>query len=1512
MTDGNLGLVVTGDRNRIRIDGDVVVNARTRARRSSYRHEILDIATPDFLGRKAELAAMAAFATGADISAPRYWRWSGPAWSGKSALMAHFALHHPDDVDVLSFFVMARVPGRSDRRAFLTVLQEQLSEYLADGELDCSGPGTFHDALGRAADRAASAGRYLVLIVDGMDEDSGIPSASSGHSIAALLPRCPPTGLGILVAGRPHPPVPGDVPPGHPLRDPRIEHRLDASPAAQAVRADAERSLDLLITSPGTAHDLVALTAAAGGGLSAQDYAQLTGDSARRTELVLGGSTGRVFHGALSPLDPSGRVLYHFAHQELLVGARALLRPAELDAARERVHRFVEEFRRAGWPESTAEFALVGYPAMLRDSGDLDRLTELALDHERQERLWEFTGADNAALAESLDALDRHLLSQDPNLRTCTELALQRDAIRARAASVPPGVVSMWARLGQVRKAAQQASLSHAQRPGDLFGLVLGECRSAESVQHVLDVVFALTGRAQRDEALCHCAVTLAARGHGDRAAELCQSVEDDEMRVTALACSCLEVSKAARPQGVAELAELAASTILSAPEVVTGRDLPRVARALVAVGRHPSARVLVSSCAVGDDRSAALVAMCEELARRGDCAQALSEARSISHPEGRDEALRRVARVVAGTVDWKEALSATAAISSPAVRSAARAEAAVVLADGGHTEEAVEATGAALEEARELPAAADVGAVLSAVVQFRMSGGLLEEAGGWARRIPDFDHRVVSLDRVAVAWAEAGQAEEASRTAREAVELAMSQHPQHHVDCFVLPDMALLLTKVGLVDEALSVARRIFRYGYQVRAIANVVRELCDRGDYERALRVARSIDDRTWRGVALAMAAYSLAGADVEHSPIELAREATGLARTRTDRMLTYKLLDAVEDLALSGHREEALDAVAAFPDAAQRDQALLRAVRGAARSGKVREATELARTMPDSPNRDNAVQCVAEAWAARGRPSEALQLAQSLQATALRAETLAQVAAHLASNDEIEAAERAVEHAADTIAGITDLPDQHVFGLVTASMVLLQHRPSAFLQVARRVLPPDHRGGALARGVDHLLGKGDVQRALEVAHSIDDPWNRCHSLAEVAVALIKDGAYEKAEPLVRSVEAAGHPGTLSDLVEALLDAGRTERARAVSEASGDGSVRCQLAARRVGRIASEGRFEDALSAARRIEREPWRGNALASTASSLIKVGRTGEAGVLLDSLTDLSVAGSSVAGTVRRLASELARAGLAGELVPLADMVADSEVLEFIVESLAHHGHLEEASVAATTINDEERRKTALSKLSLATTDKGQLLDILRRFPDQNLREAALGHIAQQAAMLRDFAHAGSAAEAIVGEPARTGALSAVVESLIKAGRLEDAESLAREISSPSRRDDLLAAVAREVGKGSVEGALEHARGLQKPWQRSQALVGVVERLVAEGELERAVELARTLEDDEDRGSALLRVARAHGLACAPGRALVGEALATAPVSKLVQAMQESVPEVLAEVAPFVRPESGTSG
>ncbi|MEU8779313.1 hypothetical protein [Streptomyces sp. NPDC048606] len=139
--------------------------------------------------------------------------------------MSTFALRPPPRVDVVSFFVTARYATHNDRCAY----------------------------------------------------PEAVSGGSGTYSIAALLPARPPKGLRIVVAGRPHPPIPHDVPDGHPLRGSAVVRALAPSRHAQVVRSAAERNLKRLLHGDCAGQDLLGLVTAAGGGLSRDDLAELTG-----------------------------------------------------------------------------------------------------------------------------------------------------------------------------------------------------------------------------------------------------------------------------------------------------------------------------------------------------------------------------------------------------------------------------------------------------------------------------------------------------------------------------------------------------------------------------------------------------------------------------------------------------------------------------------------------------------------------------------------------------------------------------------------------------------------------------------------------------------------------------------------------------------------------------------------------------------------------------------------------------------------------------------------------------------------------------------------------------------------------------------------------------------------------------------------------------------------------------------------------------------------------------------
>ena len=115
------GVAITGY-----VAGDVILGQSLV--RSRYLAQVRQIAPQKLAGRDRELNELAEFCV--DSQSSGYMWWCGPAWAGKSALLAWFVLHPPSNVRIVSFFVTARLASQDDRGAFVEVLLEQLVELL--------------------------------------------------------------------------------------------------------------------------------------------------------------------------------------------------------------------------------------------------------------------------------------------------------------------------------------------------------------------------------------------------------------------------------------------------------------------------------------------------------------------------------------------------------------------------------------------------------------------------------------------------------------------------------------------------------------------------------------------------------------------------------------------------------------------------------------------------------------------------------------------------------------------------------------------------------------------------------------------------------------------------------------------------------------------------------------------------------------------------------------------------------------------------------------------------------------------------------------------------------------------------------------------------------------------------------------------------------------------------------------------------------------------------------------
>jgi hypothetical protein len=443
---------------------DVIPQTTRRLDTSGHREYAEDLVPLHGLrGRETELDTLAAFCAGAD---PYFW-WQAEPWAGKSALLAEFVVRPPAGVDVVSFFVRSGIASHGDSIQFTTALIDQLSMLLGQAAPDSVGhlarDRDRRELLVSAARKLDLSDRQLVLVVDGLDEDMGATPGSAVASIASLLPKHPPPNLRVIVASRPDPPLPDDVPADHPFRhcQPQV---LTVSPYATDVRQSARRELSELLTGGDDQRAVIGLLTASGGGLSVAELQRLTGIPRPNLDRMLGGVFGRTVaerhDGGM--LDASRALL--FTHETLEAEAAERI-GSEVEQYHRRIRDWADEYRQLGWPDTTPAYLLRGYARMLQTNAEVDELTRLVMDERRLELMLRRTGSDAAALAEfnqAQQALRNSGPGQDGDaLLIRARFALRRDRLRERNEHPSPSLPVLWAELGQRARAEAVAMALH-------------------------------------------------------------------------------------------------------------------------------------------------------------------------------------------------------------------------------------------------------------------------------------------------------------------------------------------------------------------------------------------------------------------------------------------------------------------------------------------------------------------------------------------------------------------------------------------------------------------------------------------------------------------------------------------------------------------------------------------------------------------------------------------------------------------------------------------------------------------------------------------------------------------------------------------------------------------------------------------------------------------------------------------------------------------------------------------
>ena len=1098
-------------------------------KRLALADQLTEIVPADGLrDRDRELAQLTAFCAGAES----YGYWQAPPWAGKTALMATFALHPPAGVTVVSYFVTARQAGENDSTGFLRAVSAQLAA-LSGQEVPnlLTTREVYRAFLADRARHADAAGQLLVLLVDGLDEDSGTHAGSGLPSIASLLPKKPPPGLKVMVAGRPDPTLPADLAADHPLRSCR-PWQLSVSPHATDIERVSRAELMELLAWAGLHRDVVGLIAASGGGLTLADLEHLAQQPQYVVADLLGSVFGRTVHGRLAPSANDPQHVYLFAHDKLREQAVDVLGKAELARYRQQIHIWADRYRHQCWPAGTPRYLLVGYQQMLQATGDIPRLARLAEDADRHDRMLDHTGGDNTAYAEIQTALDRLTADHDLDIRTIVRIARHREFLQQRNYHIPVELPSVWALLGKMpRGEALARSIPNSDN-------------QVRALQELVRVVAAVDA---------------------DRAEQIAYSITYPVDQALALV-ELVRVVAAVDADRAEQIARSASHPYAEAKALV---ELVRVVAAVDA----DRAEQIAYSITYPVDQALALVELVRVVAAV-DADRAEQIARSASHPYAEAKALAELVPVIGAVdVDRAEQIAHRITIRDDQVRALAGLVPVIAAADADRArqvaDQAVQIAHGITDPHTQAHALAGLAREVAAVdadqavqIAHRISPPYAQEslaklvpviaaadvdqAEQIAHSITDWYHRAWALAELAwvVAAADVGRAEQIAHCITE---------PRNQAQALVK-----LVPVIGAVDvdRAEQIAHCITEPRNQAQALAELARVVAA-VDADRALRVADQAEEiahnMTIPFDRARVLVELVAVVDADRAR-RFADQVTQIAHSVTNSFDTRALAElvpvvAAADVGLaeqiahsitkSDDRVLALSGLVAAVAVVDADRAEQIAHNTTSAYDRARVLAELARVVA-AADADRALRVAARAE----------QIARSIVSPVIQVETLAKLVPMVAAVD-ADRARRIADQASQIAYGIIE-PYKRARALLRLVRAVAALDVDQAIQIARSITEPSNRALILAELVP-VVAAVDVDRAEQIAHSITEPSDQAQALAELArvvVAADVDRARRVADQAAQVAHSITEPSNqaqaLADLVPvvAAVDVGRAEQ--------------------------------------------------------------------------------------------------------------------------------------------------------------------------------------------------------------------------------------------------------------------------------------------------------------------------------------------------------------------------------
>ncbi|SFO37098.1 hypothetical protein SAMN05660359_02902, partial [Geodermatophilus obscurus] len=148
--------------------------------------------------------------------------------------------------------------------------------------------------------------------------------------------------------------------------------------------------------------------------------------------------------------------MHVFGHDLLMQRTRDRFKN-RLPEFRRLIDDWADDYATQGWPPDTPRYFLVPYGQQLAEIGAADRLTSMATDPARHDRMRVRTNTDAAALAEVERAQQLLVDQPEPDLTALVLLVVEHDRLAQRSQAIPTDLPGLWARLGHPHRATALA-----------------------------------------------------------------------------------------------------------------------------------------------------------------------------------------------------------------------------------------------------------------------------------------------------------------------------------------------------------------------------------------------------------------------------------------------------------------------------------------------------------------------------------------------------------------------------------------------------------------------------------------------------------------------------------------------------------------------------------------------------------------------------------------------------------------------------------------------------------------------------------------------------------------------------------------------------------------------------------------------------------------------------------------------------------------------------------------------